>query len=294
MAPELTPQAIRDVRFREKLRGYHPEDVDAFVANVAATVEALHRRIDELQQNMAAAPAAAAQQEPGGDVEESLRRTLILAQRTADMAIREAQEEANRLLSEAQAQHEQTLADVTATRERLLAEAHGEVEAERNQLHDEREALQRDVGALRAYVAQERERLRIYFSEQLARVQQGVPGVEAPPQTEAPARGAESHVVVDAPGLPEEPTDSSPAVTADAAAAADGSQEGESPALQDGAAQGEVADDDDPFLAELRRAVTDTEPLGPRDESDASDDSGEPFDIFNDEEGGGRFLRRRR
>ena len=31
----------------------------------------------------------------------------------------------------------------------------------------------------------------------------------------------------------------------------------------------EASLDDDPFIAELRRAITDTEPLGPRDDDDA-------------------------
>jgi hypothetical protein len=46
---------------------------------------------------------------------------------------------------------------------------------------------------------------------------------------------------------------------------------------------------DDPFLAELRRAVIDPEPLGPRPE-------GEMGQLYDDDEdmAGGRFRRRRR
>lgn len=287
MAPELTPQSIRDVRFREKLRGYHPEDVDAFVAQVAATVESLQRRVAEA--GSAGGPAVAEPVAPAvdagapqaSDLEESLRRTLVLAQRTADMAVKEAQDEAARMISEAEAQRDQVLGEVEELRTRTKAELEHELSGYRQRLYDEREALQRDVAALQAYVAQERERLRIYFSEQLDRLTGGAPTLEAPPEMEGPERQPDEQesqeaIVADVPGLPEQSIEDAAAPT-------------ELPA-------GESAEsDDDPFLAELRRAVSDNEPLGPRD-----DDANLPpkderdLDIFNDDEGGGRFLRRRR
>jgi hypothetical protein len=46
--------------------------------------------------------------------------------------------------------------------------------------------------------------------------------------------------------------------------------------------------DDDPFLAELRRAVTDTEPLGPRD-----DEPTQEHRAFEDDPDRGRFRLRR-
>ena len=49
----------------------------------------------------------------------------------------------------------------------------------------------------------------------------------------------------------------------------------------------EVADDDDPFLAELRRAVVDTEPLGPRDHHE-----GPSVDLGDLEVPSGGFFRR--
>lgn len=50
--------------------------------------------------------------------------------------------------------------------------------------------------------------------------------------------------------------------------------------------------DDDPFLAELRRAVEDPEPLGPRDDDTVWADEAQFFD--QDNTGSGRFRRRRR
>ena len=294
MASELTPQSIREVRFREKLRGYHPEDVDAFVAQVAATVESLQRRVAE----GAGAPATAAVATPpvdtaaapvddlsGGhtsDLEESLRRTLVLAQRTADMAVKEAQEEAARMISDAEAQRAQVLGEVEELRTRTKAELEHELSGYRQRLYDEREALQRDVAALQSYVAQERERLRIYFSQQLDQLAGGEPTLHAPPEMEGPEREA-AVVVADVPGLPDQPVTDVPAEDASTPPAAGDSEH----------PTGEG--DDDPFLAELRRAVSDNEPLGPRDdEVDLPPKDERDLDIFNDDDGGGRFLRRRR
>jgi DivIVA domain-containing protein len=36
---DLTPQTLRDVEFREKLRGYHPDDVDDFLEEAAVALE---------------------------------------------------------------------------------------------------------------------------------------------------------------------------------------------------------------------------------------------------------------
>lgn len=280
---DITPQSIREVRFRQALRGYSPEDVDAFITRTVAAVE-------ELQARVAAAEARAAEAEGRShevsDAEESLRRTLVLAQRTADMAVREAQEEAARLVAEATAEREAIEAEVGDLRSRLVAEAQQEVAAERERLHAERDALQRDVAALQAYLAQERERLRIYFNEQLRRVDEGVPGVVAAPPMEAGHRSGE-------PGQVDSSDDASPS---DGGAAVDAGATPADDAGHDEQVEREQGDEDDPFLAELRRAVTDTEPLGPRDEEAETPPTttDEPHDIFDDGDSGGRFLRRRR
>lgn len=267
-----TPQSIRDVRFRQALRGYNPEDVDAFITRVIETVEELQRNVEALQARAAESEAKADEEH---DVEESLRRTLVLAQRTADAAIQEAQEEAARLVAGAKAEREALVAEMDAFRQKSVAEAEAAIEAERARLHDERDALARDVATMTSYLAQERERLRIYFTDQLRRVEAGVPGVDPPPPMEAPPRGEH-------------------------AAAAEGGAEGAGGAGGSGdvGGDGQVVDvdEDDPFLAELRRAATDTEPLGPRDQEDSNRRAGPhgDVDIFEEADSGGRFLRRRR
>jgi cell division initiation protein len=283
----MDANAIRDIQFREKLRGYHPEDVDTFVARVAETVESLQRRVDAAEAQLADVQS---QSSEAANHEDSLRRTLVLAQRTADLAVQEAREEAARLLADAHAQHDSLVAEVEAHKATLREDAEAEIRDERERLYEQRAALLADVEALEHHLARERERLRIYFSDQLRRVEQGEPSAAAPPPMTA----------ADAP--PPEPT-----VDDDEDDDVEDDREGIEAAGDPGSSDDDDADasaeeEEDPFLAELRRAVTDERPLGPRDDAPSDDDGAagadDGFDLFaqgGDE--GGRFgsrLRRRR
>lgn len=274
---DTTSKSILEVRFREKVRGYHQGDVDSFVSQVAATVE-------ELQARVAAAEARVAelqsQSGPAADVEDSLRRTLVLAQRTADLAVQEAREEAARLVGEAEQQRDALLSEVAEMRTRLVADTEQEIQAERERLFELRRSLQADVEALRGHFERERERLRIYFTDQLRRLDEGEPGVAPAPEMQAPVDAA-----VAGPAPPPE------------AAAPEGPVAGEWQDDDRGMAdrpREEEADEEDPFLAELRRAVTDDQPLGPREAPGPEDDDAD-FDLFAQEgEQAGRFGPRRR
>ena len=83
---ELSP-LFQEIEFHEKLRGYDPDEVDAYVDRVARAAAVLKGRLIELQERVEAAEAR------GGpaptEAEDTLTRTLVLAQRTADAAIAE-------------------------------------------------------------------------------------------------------------------------------------------------------------------------------------------------------------
>lgn len=313
---DMNSQAIRNVQFREKVRGYHPADVDAFVAAVAETVERLEREVNEATSRLVEVESRSA---ATSEAEDSLRRTLVLAQRTADAAVQEAREEANRVMADAEEQRSSVLADLAELRERLRHDAEQEEVAIRQHLLEQRAALQADVEALGGHLERERGRLRIYFEDQLRRLEGGEPGVTpapamqaepaAPPSSPAP----DAVAAVDAAGDPDEEPAGAAAGEHLAPDAEDGSQtEPQTPtrpgpdaaeAATDDRSDGAVSSsaEDDPFLAELRRAVTDDEPLGPRDhEPNASSDEGDErdFDMFvkgDDPSGrfGSRFRRQR-
>jgi DivIVA domain-containing protein len=106
---ELTPKVFRDVQFREKLRGgYHPEDVDEFLEQAAVAAEEL---LERLQRAEARAQRAEQSLEDASANDETLKRVLVMAQRTADQAVREAREEAERLLAEARVQAQTIIAE---------------------------------------------------------------------------------------------------------------------------------------------------------------------------------------
>ena len=277
----ITPESVRAVQFREKLRGYHPDDVDAFVAAVAEAVESLEQRARLAESKLAEVESRAS---AAVEAEDSLRRTLVLAQRTADLAIQEAREEAERVRAATRAEREAADAELADVRSRMRAEAEDEGRIERSRLLAERTALQRDVAALEAHLERERERLRIYFTDQLRRVDEGEPGVAASPEMEADV-AAEPAAEVE----PTAPTDSPD--TTDVVA--------DVPGAVEAAGAGDAVEDEDPFLAELRRAVKDEAPLGPRDHVVSADDDGDDdgFDLFargDDDAGrfGSRFRRK--
>jgi DivIVA domain-containing protein len=84
---ELTPQRLREVEFKERWRGYDPEEVDDLLERVAAGLEDFENRVRQATERAVRAEQRASE---GSDTDETLRRTLVLAQRTADAAIADA------------------------------------------------------------------------------------------------------------------------------------------------------------------------------------------------------------
>ena len=124
---EVSPKTLREVEFREKMRGYHPEDVDHFLEQVAAGLEVMQDRLRQAVERAQRAEAAAS--EAGGS-DETLRKTLVLAQRTADMAVQEAREQAARIHGGAEQQAQAQLAEAAERGRRARADGENEVGGE--------------------------------------------------------------------------------------------------------------------------------------------------------------------
>src|SRR4051794_4762213 len=117
---DVTPQVINEVEFHQKMRGYDPDEVDDFLERVASAVEQLLERTRVAEQRAVAAERRGGQCPQRGppparatapvtktaesDETDAIKRTLVLAQRTADAAVKEAEEEAARTLRTAQEQ----------------------------------------------------------------------------------------------------------------------------------------------------------------------------------------------
>jgi cell division initiation protein len=121
---DVTPQLLQDIEFREKVRGYHPDDVDDFLERVGVAFSEL---VDRLRQANDRADAAEAALSERADVDETtLSRALVLAQRTADAAITEAKAEAELTLSEAKTEADRTLAEARTEAEQTVSGARAE------------------------------------------------------------------------------------------------------------------------------------------------------------------------
>jgi DivIVA domain-containing protein len=179
---ELTPQTLHAVEFREARRGgYNTRDVDDFIERVAAGVGHLNERVREAQARADAAdarltemqhelddvrrrPAAPAAPEVS-ETDETLRRTLVLAQRTADATIKEAKEEANRVLSEAREEAARTRAEAEADARRGADSARVSAQHEVETLISNRDKLKSDLDLLTRRIDEQRNQLRSGITE---------------------------------------------------------------------------------------------------------------------------------
>ena len=187
---ELTPQTLHAVEFREARRGgYNTRDVDDFLERVAAGVGHLHERLREvgaraetaearlldaqrqLEDYQRRGPSAAPASSPGvqgvgvNETDDTLRRTLVLAQRTADATIKEAKPAAKRLIYEARAYATRTRWAAEDAARRGADHARASVEAELDGLVDQRETLRTDLDILNRHIDDQRERIRAGIAE---------------------------------------------------------------------------------------------------------------------------------
>jgi cell division initiation protein len=188
---DVTPQTLREVEFREKMRGYHPEDVDAFLERVADGLEVLQERLRQALERVAKAEQQAA--EAGGN-DETLRKTLLLAQRTADLAVQEAREQASRILAGAEQQAQGILADADERSRQAQEEAQAALRADVARLQAVRTQLQEDVAGLSRWLDDQKNHLGETLNEALGRIKQlGVirepPAIKDVAIPEAPASG---------------------------------------------------------------------------------------------------------
>ena len=182
---EVSPKTLREVEFREKMRGYHPEDVDQFLEQVAAGIEILQDRLRQAVERAQRAESAAAE---SGGADETLRKTLVLAQRTADMAVQEAREQAARILASAEQQAQSVLAEAEERGRRTLEETIAECKAELGRLESSRNQAQQDVDTLQRWLDEHKEHLRITLAEAMEAVERA--GVLWPAPSTRPVEGA--------------------------------------------------------------------------------------------------------
>src|SRR5689334_16905049 len=152
---DLTPETLRSATFRDKLRGYHPDDVDEFLESVARGLEVLLARLrDATDKARAVAPPEVA---PRSD---DAVKTLALAQRTADLAIHEAKAEAERPVRAAEQKARRAVSEAEDTAAHLAEAAQAELRTDLERLQSARDQLFGEVQALGSWLEGERGRIR--------------------------------------------------------------------------------------------------------------------------------------
>ncbi|HKH26369.1 MAG TPA: DivIVA domain-containing protein [Acidimicrobiia bacterium] len=154
---DVTPRELRDTDIREGFRGYHRDDVDELLERAASTVEGLTERVRQLTERVTSAEGSAGKSR---ETEEMLQRTLVLAQKTADEAISEAQERARTILEESETKARNLVTEAEETSRRIAENERQRLESEVQDLSSRRDALNADVEALEKYEREYRSRLR--------------------------------------------------------------------------------------------------------------------------------------
>ena len=193
-APASILDTLRTVEFRLGLKGYNVDEVDEYLDKAAQEAEGLQEhvrqlnerlrqaseRIAQLEREKRAAPVAAESDEAAAASEaaalsdETLQRTLLLAQKFVDQTKRESEAEAAAVVAQAEETARAAIAAAEATAAQLQAETHQKLREEVTRLEATRTELAADVESMARHLESERNRLRGALSEILKWVDENV------------------------------------------------------------------------------------------------------------------------
>lgn len=128
----LTPIDVTQKTFRERMKGYDEDEVDDFLDEVMVSLREYEQKLRDAEERVSVLEG---QLTANRETEDTLKRALVAAQRTADDIVAEARTEADRIIAEASSQAE------------LVA---AERSAEKSQLELEVERMRADVADMRA------------------------------------------------------------------------------------------------------------------------------------------------
>ena len=143
---DLTAIDVQQKTFRERFRGFDPEDVEDFLERVVETLRGYELKLREQQDEL-----EVLKQDLAGtkEAEEAIKRTYITAQRTSQEMVAEAQEKVNRVLDKAKGEAEG-----------MVSAARADVKRTRDDATAEHESLKRRVAQLRTAVSDMQGRLK--------------------------------------------------------------------------------------------------------------------------------------
>ncbi|MEO8264564.1 MAG: DivIVA domain-containing protein [Ilumatobacteraceae bacterium] len=183
---DFSPQTVRSAGFKTVKKGYDPAEVDDFKEKVAAAIETAQNqatameararaavaKLQEVSQQVTSGGAPAGVSPSASDEDsETISRTLLLAQRTADNTVAQASADAESITVKARVDATTVIDNARSMADKLLEEARVEArrsaESERIKAENEvqallarRDFLLSDVDHLEHHLGAQRERLR--------------------------------------------------------------------------------------------------------------------------------------
>lgn len=130
----FTPDEIRQITFEKVMRGYRPEDVESFMEKVADEFEALENEKKDLEEKLY---VLAEKVEQYKSEEESIKITLINAQRLGESIVSDARVKAENVIREA-----------TIKKNDIISSAYAEIEGTEETLN----RLKREVSEFKRNV----------------------------------------------------------------------------------------------------------------------------------------------
>jgi DivIVA domain-containing protein len=174
---DLSAKVLREVEFRDRLRGYDTDEVDEFLEKVAVSVEELQEKMRQLVYRAERAERAITDRAAEDD-DDTIRRTLVLAQRTADLAVREAQEQAALLMDSARSESEKVLTEARESAKRLNSDAERRHAEDIKRLERQRDHVRMELKELSELLETERKRLANSLRDALRFVERALPKSE--------------------------------------------------------------------------------------------------------------------
>ncbi|HEX3946338.1 MAG TPA: DivIVA domain-containing protein [Acidimicrobiales bacterium] len=182
---QSTLETLRTVEFRLGLKGYNVDEVDEYLEKAAVEAEALQEQVRQMAERLrqaserigmleregreAPAPqpavAAAAVAAEVAISDDTLQRTLLLAQKFVDQTKRDSETEAAEMLAQAEERARATIAQSEERARQMSAEAEHRLREEVTRLEGMRGQLATDVENMARHLEAERNRLRGSLAE---------------------------------------------------------------------------------------------------------------------------------
>lgn len=179
---EFGAKQVKEAQFREKIRGYNPDDVDNFLEQVAMGIGRLEERVRDLEGELRLAKSKLQNNSVGDELGSpnsstpdfasttELYEIFSLAKRSADEITRNAKHDANQMLldvqSEAQSMRESAQLEISQFRQDELQLINEEIAAQK----EARDEIRRELIRLGGIASSARSSVRTSLAEALAAV----------------------------------------------------------------------------------------------------------------------------